>query len=551
MAKTQLKRVIRTIRQLSDRQVLADLTDGQLLRHFHEDGNEEAFAAIVERHGSMVLGVCRRVVSQQVDAEDAFQATFLILARKASTIRKVESLAGWLHGVAQRVALNARRSAMRRRQHESVVEERTAESPAASASLKELQLILDDEVQRLPERYRIPFVLVCLEGMSKPDAAKAMSCKEGTVSSRLARARETLQQRLLRRGVALASALGAIAATGETASAGVPTVLAESTVKAASAIAGGGTAINTVVSASVAGLVERTIKTMMIGKLKMAMTAVLLGVCGSAALAYGLLSSGGPVNSPAKSEEHRKDGQPGPNGDLKDDGFIALDGSDKAVRLDDYGYKVEVTKMDRRVSIIIALKEHAAKSFETGRLTLKRGDVTIVETDVGLERAGITRNLELDFDPRLIDGGELLIHSSRIEGQPRTENFRGFRLSIRKLLEAENPKKDEPDFSWQAPIYKADEPRKLGADLFDKVRSGMTFGELVELLGPVWVGTMNTQSGGIVLWRCEDGRELRAERPSGRKDDVLSVEGGTGNVGKLTMTRIKDGRAEAFPIPPK
>src|SRR6478672_10669773 len=124
MAREQLDKVIRSIRQIGDAGNGADLTDGQLLRQFDAQNDETAFAILVDRHGGMVLGVCRRLLRNEQDAEDAFQAAFLILARKASSIRTLESIGGWLHGVARNAALNARRSVMRRRHHENSADER-------------------------------------------------------------------------------------------------------------------------------------------------------------------------------------------------------------------------------------------------------------------------------------------------------------------------------------------------------------------------------------------------------------------------------------------
>jgi RNA polymerase sigma factor (sigma-70 family) len=264
------------------------LTDAQLLRRFAAHREETAFATLMQRHGRLVWGVCRHVLGGEQDAEDAFQATFLVLARRASSILKGESVASWLHGVAYRVAVRARRAAARR-----AACERRAVPPGGRApgelALRELQAILDEEVQRLPARYRAPFVLCCLEGRSRKDAAGEFGWKEGTVSGRIARARRLLQQRLVRRGVALSAALCAGAVAGGTAAGAVPPALAGATARAA---AGQGGAV----TPHVLALVERTVHAMSFAKLKVAAAVAL--VLALAGLGAGLVAGHTPTAAP-------------------------------------------------------------------------------------------------------------------------------------------------------------------------------------------------------------------------------------------------------------
>jgi RNA polymerase sigma factor (sigma-70 family) len=212
----------------------SEVGDRELLDRFVATRDEAAFAELVQRHSGTVWSVCRRVLRREHDAEDAFQAVFVVLARNAATIRKREAVGSWLYGVAYRTAMRARRSAGRRHQYEQDrVEPQRDESPANEAALRELQEILDEEVQRLAEKYRAAFVLCCLEGLSKAEAARALSCKEGTVSGRATRARQLLQKRLARRGISVTCALAAAALGQGVVAAAAPSVLVHTTIQGA------------------------------------------------------------------------------------------------------------------------------------------------------------------------------------------------------------------------------------------------------------------------------------------------------------------------------
>jgi len=181
-----------------------DASDGELLQRFLHNREETAFEALVRRHGPMVLGVCRRALHDQQLAEDAFQATFLILVRKAGSIRKREAIASWLYGVAYRTAARARRVLSRRRAKERPMRDFPSPQPPET-SRQDLGLILDEELLRLSEIYRTPVVLCDLEGKTRKEAARLVGCPEGTLSTRLLRARALLARRLKRRGVVLAA----------------------------------------------------------------------------------------------------------------------------------------------------------------------------------------------------------------------------------------------------------------------------------------------------------------------------------------------------------
>jgi RNA polymerase sigma factor (sigma-70 family) len=182
---------------------MASWTDGQLMAQTLGDGDarEAAFRALVIRHGPMVLGVCRRILDDPHAAEDAFQATFLVLVKKARTLRDRDRVTSWLYGVAQRVARKAKAESARRR----VVESRLVPAVVQGAgdhAQAELRAVIDEEIGRLPERYRLPLILCHLEGMRHHEAAERLGCPVGTVESRLSRARDQLRARLVRRGLA-------------------------------------------------------------------------------------------------------------------------------------------------------------------------------------------------------------------------------------------------------------------------------------------------------------------------------------------------------------
>jgi RNA polymerase sigma factor (sigma-70 family) len=180
-------------------------TDADLLRRFLA-GDESAFALLVERHASLVWGVCSRLSTQPADAEDAFQATFLILARKAKSLRRPDMVGPWLYGVARKVAARARNIALRRRPLERPLDDAPARPETPDVVWRELRSLLDEEIGRLPERFRTPFVLCQLQGLTNEEAALRLGCPKGTIDSRLFRARERLRGALRRRGVEVSGA---------------------------------------------------------------------------------------------------------------------------------------------------------------------------------------------------------------------------------------------------------------------------------------------------------------------------------------------------------
>jgi RNA polymerase sigma-70 factor (ECF subfamily) len=257
---TQLNRVIQHLR----RAVLAPdggATDGQLLERFVARRDEAAFEALLRRHGPMVFGVCRRILGNCHDADDAFQATFLVLVRRGDAVRPREMVGAWLHGVAYRTALEARAKRARRRAREKQVVEMSAVGVDTDEVWRELRAVLDQELQRLPDKYRAAVVFCDLEGRPRKEVARQLNVPEGTLSSRLATARKLLGRRLSRRGTDLPA--GCVAAVlAEKAAAPPPAPLVVATARAAVLWATDATAAAGVVSHEVAALTKGVMRTM-------------------------------------------------------------------------------------------------------------------------------------------------------------------------------------------------------------------------------------------------------------------------------------------------
>jgi RNA polymerase sigma factor (sigma-70 family) len=287
MADEPMRQVVQELRRVA----LAshdELSDAQLLERFVRARDESAFAALLWRHGPMVLGVCRRLLGHTHDAEDAFQATFLVLVRKAAGLRRPALVGNWLYGVACRTARQARTAAARRQ-----ARERAAARPEAREEpMNDWRPVLDQALHLLPDRYRAAIVLCDLEGKSYREAALALGCAEGTLAARLSRGRALLARRLGRQGVALGGPALATLLAGE-ASAALPTALAASTIQAATAVAAG----QATAAVSALALAERVMRTMFLTKVTWAGAALLLLTLGTG---LGLLAYRAPGEEPAE-----------------------------------------------------------------------------------------------------------------------------------------------------------------------------------------------------------------------------------------------------------
>jgi RNA polymerase sigma factor (sigma-70 family) len=251
-------------------------SDADLLGRFVQHQDERAFAALVGRHAPMVLGVCRRVLHDPHRAEDAAQAAFLVLARKAAAVRPPDRLAAFLHGVARQVALNARRGEARRRRREaSSGPPAPPRDPLDELTARELLAILDEEVRRLPETLRLPVILCGLEGKTQEEAARQLGWTPGSLKGRLERGRARLHARLVRRGLSLAVALAALEVARGSVRAGVPAVLTQTAVR------GGG-------APEVVALAEETLRGLTAAKTKLGL--VLLLAAGALAAGAGLVA---------------------------------------------------------------------------------------------------------------------------------------------------------------------------------------------------------------------------------------------------------------------
>src|SRR5262245_9580608 len=268
-------------------------TDEHLLARFTMQRDEQAFAELVARHGPMVWGVCRRVLRHEQDAEDAFQAVFLVLARRASAVRRGEALGAWLHRVACRVAARVLRAEVRRKGQVLPEPVRRSNDPVPEVIARELLALLDEELLHLPEKLHVPFVLCCLEGKTKGEAARELGWPEGTVSGRLAEAREQLRRRLARRGVSLVAVPAvAVLGGGPGWAALVPAVL--------QAVRGGG---ETSAASERAG---KVVSAMTRDRMKVGMLVLVLGLLVGA----GTLAHQGTPGKPDEQDVKKPSGRP-------------------------------------------------------------------------------------------------------------------------------------------------------------------------------------------------------------------------------------------------
>src|SRR5262245_23998986 len=288
---SQINEVVDYLRRAALRQGDGGLTDGELLGRFLELRDEAAVTALVRRHGPMVWGVCHRILRNHHDAEDAFQATFLVLVRKAVSIRQREMTANWLYGVAHQTAMKARAILAKRRTREKQGTAMPEPQAPEQDTWNDLQPLLDQELSRLPDKYRVAIVLCDLEGKTRQQAARQLGLPEGTLAGRLTRGRAMLARRLARRGLAVSGGALAAVFSQEAAAAGVPISVAASTLKAASRLAAGQVAASGAISAQVAALTEGVLKGMLLAKLRIPLTVVVALALAGTGVAHRVLQT--------------------------------------------------------------------------------------------------------------------------------------------------------------------------------------------------------------------------------------------------------------------
>ncbi len=321
------KSACRQIRTLYALGTLGSMTDAQLLALFLTHGGDEAedaFSALVDRHGPLVLAVCRRMLKSTHDAEDAFQATFFILARRAASLARREKLAGWLHGVAVRTASEARRRSARQRKRERRSIEMSNTQSTPDPDQDDILPILDEELGRLPQRFRAALVACELEGKSRRQAALELGLPEGTLSAHLARGRKLLRERLLRRNVTLGSGPASVMIP-PVALATIPERLKLATLKASLEFASGSGAAGPSAAVAAASLAERVLKTMVLSKLSLVCSLAMAAGLAAACLGMTVAPAGGRIAQ----------NRPGPNdlsGRVIDEtGLAVADGTVTAV----------------------------------------------------------------------------------------------------------------------------------------------------------------------------------------------------------------------------
>jgi RNA polymerase sigma factor (sigma-70 family) len=413
------------------------MTDADLLARFVSRRDEAAFELLVWRHERMVRAVCRRVLRREHDVEDASQATFLTLACKAASVVKRQALGGWLHQVAYRIALRARAEAAKRDRHEKKAGELdgtpTPDEPGAEVGRQELRSVLDEEISRLPAKYRAPVVLCYLEGKTNAEAAAELGCATGTVVTWLARARGRLRSRLARRGLAVTA--GALAATLSRpgVAAAAPPAFLQATIRAALLFAQGAPAAG-LVSTRVATLTKGALHAMLLNRLKV-VAVVLVALClagaGPGVLAYRALAAPAEAPRPAAGqlqarEKDRADGVPPARPEASKEGQDRKLAEEREALL---RQEEEERKKEGRAKV----EEVLTRSFKTGKapqlaVEVFNGGIEVVVGTEGAVEARLTKRSRADTEEEAREG------LKNVEVQ-MTQEKGAVRITARRLQE--------------------------------------------------------------------------------------------------------------------
>jgi RNA polymerase sigma factor (sigma-70 family) len=385
MADSGLKKVVEHLRSIAFRQHAMGLSDRQLLEIYLAQRDDAAYSVLLRRHSALVWAVCRRILGSHHDAEEAFQATFLVLVRRAASIASRDQLANWLYGVAHRTALKARAARGRRQARERQVADMPEPQGEQEGLWSKLLPVLDQELSRLPDKYRTAIVLCDLEGKTRKEAAKALRLPEGTVASRLTRGRAMLAARLRRHGLAVSGGTVAAAIAANAEAVCVPVSVVWGTIKAATLLAAGQTAATGAMSAQVAALTEGVVRAMFLSKLKIIGAAVLLAgtvvALGGGLATYQLTAGQGSADARPVSKQTTSPAQL-PKTIVIDNKKLAADQNAKAVKDDEK--QIEQQPLLNLLDLQIDMKNLIAGSPMALREALSY-IVEAVKIDVGKE----------------------------------------------------------------------------------------------------------------------------------------------------------------------
>jgi RNA polymerase sigma factor (sigma-70 family) len=474
-------------------QSCCQVADHELLERYVAAQEGYAFAALAKRHGSMVMGLCWRILRHQQDAEDAFQAAFLVFARKAGTIRKSESIASWLHSVAFRAANKLRASQARRRARcqtqfglETLLDVSQADF-SRDLSFRETQRVLEEELNRLADKYRAPLLLCCVEGRTRDEAAQQLGWSLGVLRGRLDRGRELLRARLVRRGLSLSVALLALGVAG-TSHAAVTPALLSSTVQAATGAARSQSAAGAV-SAQATALAQGVIQAMFLAKVKI----IAVGL-----LTLTFLGAGaGFVTYQAQAQDGQPVARVQPKRDAKQPPVEAMDAAQLKREIERLRLELEQTRLLLKLANQEILELRAARA-EAAALEKPDRDAAELATKAAKALEHDSERARIARDAAIAGEKEALIRYQRAKlqhnrGAISDEELGSAELTWKKLaLEALASRKPVKDLDRHLGVFSPDRKVIAGA-----------------------------QGKNVTIFDAETGKELR--RFSGHSEEVSGL----------------------------